>query len=504
MIRRIRLGILGVALVVPILTSTAGEPVFDFVELCARARKMAAQEYRSPQGEVPGWLKNLSYDQLRRIEFDGRTSLWGKEGLPFAVQYLHPGFLLDRTVRVNELEGTRARVVPFRRDYFNYRGVEAGPMPESMGFAGFRVMYPFRGHGQPPDEVGSFAGASYFRFLCAGAAYGLSARGLALDTGEPTAEEFPRFTEFWLERPAKGARALVILALLDSPSVAGAYRFTITPGASTGVEVKAVVYFRKQAKVVGVAPLTSMFWRGENSNSATDDFRPEVHDSDGLSMQTGGGEWLWRPLVNHRHLRVATFADENPRGFGLLQRDRSFESYQDLEAMYHARPSTWVETLGKWGKGGVRLVEIPTSTEFDDNIVAMWVPASSPRPGESLEFEYRLHWFLEGRGPPAGVVRATRTGKTAYYEPGLHRFVVDFDGPGLQALGAGTELTPIVTGGDGARLNHTSIQKNRINGSWRVAFTIRPDGAGLPVELRCFVRGASGALTETWSYLWQP
>ena len=493
-----------VMLAAPIWRATAAEPAFDFGALRERAKLLAAGDYHARQGEVPEWLRGISYDQLRRIEFNGGLSLWHQERLPFEVQYLHPGFLFDRTIRLHELQGSRAVPIPFRRDYFNYRDVAAGPMPESMGFAGIRLMFPWAGRGQSLSEIGSFAGASYFRFLCARAAYGLSARGLAIDTAEPTPEEFPRFTEFWLERPAAEANQVVVFALLESESAAGAYRFAIRPGSTTVVEVKAAIFFRKRVKVVGVAPLTSMFWRGENSNSGADDFRPEVHDSDGLSMLTGTGEWIWRPLVNHRQLRVATFADENPRGFGLLQRDRNFENYQDLEASYHTRPSVWVEPLGQWGKGGVRLVEIPTTTEFDDNVVAFWVPAKSPSPGEAFKFEYQLHWFMERRGPPAGVVRATRSGKSAYYEPGLHRFVVDFDGPQLQALGANAVLEPVVTVGTGARFNHASIQKNRINGTWRVAFTIKPDDPARPVELRCFVRGAAGAMTETWSYLWQP
>lgn len=488
-----------------VLGAGAGEASrFDFAGLRARAQELAGRAHQPTSGEVPDWLRQLSYDQLRRIEFDGRHSLWLADRLPFAVQFLHPGFLFDRVVRLHTLDDGVAHAVPFRREYFNYRDVAVGAIPPSLGFAGFRLMYPWGGRAEPMSEIGSFAGASYFRFLCAGAAYGLSARGLALDTAEPTPEEFPRFSEFWLERPAAGATQVAVLALLESERATGAFRFAVTPGKTTIVDVKAVIFLRQAVKVLGLAPLTSMFWRGENSHSNADDFRPEVHDSDGLALHTGAGEWIWRPLVNDRQLRVATFADENPRGFGLLQRDRNFEHYQDLEASYHTRPGVWVEPVGNWGRGGVRLVEIPTTTEFDDNIVACWVPEKTPRPGEALELQYRLHWSLASAGPRAATVRSTRSGKTAYYEPGLHRFVVDFEGGRLQALERTTVLEPVVSVGTGAQLNHASIQKNPINGTWRVAFTIRPDGTGRPVELRCFVRQADAALTETWSYLWTP
>ena len=483
---------------------SAADTKFDFETLRARAKTLAASPHAAPKGEVPEWLRKLSYDDLRQIEFDGRRSLWFREKLPFQVQFLHPGFLLDQSVHIAEVRGGTAEPIPFRRDYFNYRAVKAGAMPETMGFAGFRMMFPFGGAGQSHNEIGSFAGASYFRFLSTGAAYGLSARGLALNTADQGPEEFPRFTEFWLERPEANAKSLNLYALLESPSVTGAYRFTITPGADTVVHVKATLFARKNVNIFGVAPLTSMYWHGENSHSATRDFRPEVHDSDGLLLHTGAGEWIWRPLANPRGVRTSAFSDENPRAFGLLQRDRDFENYQDLEASYHSRPSAWVQPVGNWGRGAVRLVEIPTTTEFDDNIVAFWVPEKLPPPGEPIEVEYRLHWSLDQMGPPAGYVRTTRHGKTAYYEPGMERFVVDFAGRELASLAADAKLEHVVTVGEGAKLNHSSLQKNPLNGTWRVAFTVKPDGSNRPVELRSYVKRGGDALTETWSYLWQP
>ncbi len=502
--RVLRLVTLTAALAIAVNNGGAAEAPLDFAALRARVKTLAAAPHVARSGVVPAWLRQLTYDELRLIEFDGNASLWKREGLPFQVQFLHPGFLYDKTVLVSELRRTGIEPLPFRREYFNYRASRSGDLPAGMGFAGFRVMASLDGAGGGMKEAGSFLGASYFRFLCAGAGYGLSARGLALDTAEARPEEFPTFTEFWLERPEPGAASLHVLALLESESVAGAYRFTITPGADTVTQVKAAIFRRKNSTVFGLAPLTSMFWRGENSNTLLEDYRPEVHDSDGLLMHNGRGEWIWRPLDNPRHLRVATFSDENPRAFGLLQRDRNFEHYQDLEAAYHARPSAWIEPVGKWGRGGVRLVELPTKDEFNDNVVAFWSPEKLPPLGEAVEVEYRLHWFLNQIGPPAGFVRATRHGKSAYYEPGLQRFVVDFDGTQLQSLGAESGIEHVLTVGDTALLNHGALQKNTVNGTWRVAFTLKPDGSGRPVELRCFLRRSGQVLTETWSYLWQP
>jgi glucans biosynthesis protein len=286
--------------------------------------------------------------------------------------------------------------------------------------------------------------------------------------------------------------------------VSGAYRFVITPGAQTLTEVKSTLFFRKAVKTVGLAPLTSMFWHGENTNTLTNDFRPEVHDSDGLLVNNGSGEWLWRPLQNPTSVRTASFTDKSPRGFGLAQRDRNFENYQDLEAAYHLRPSAWVEPIGDWGSGSVRLVELSTPDETNDNIVAFWVPDQLPKIGEPLDLEYRLHWYVDQIQPPAGYVRSTRHGRTKTHESDLERFFIDFAGTDLVALQAEAPVESIVTVGAGAELVHSIVQKNPFNQSWRASFAIRPDGSGKPIELRCYLRKPETVLTETWSYLWQP
>jgi glucans biosynthesis protein len=247
-----------------------------------------------------------------------------------------------------------------------------------------------------------------------------------------------------------------------------------------------------------------MFWHGENSNDHYGDFRPEVHDSDGLMISHAGGEWLWRPLNNPKEIHSSAFADQNPRGFGLIQRDRHFTSYEDLEASYHLRPSAWVETIGQWGKGCIRLIELPTPDETNDNIVAFWQPEFLPPPGEPLVFEYRLHWFLDQVHPPSGYTVATRCGRSKTHEADLQRFILDFDSPYLHNQGDDPAIEAVISVGSGATLTHQTIQKNRFNKTWRVAFSIKPDGSGQPVELRCFLRKSPHVLTETWSYRWNP
>ncbi|MSU24951.1 MAG: glucans biosynthesis protein [Opitutus sp.] len=491
------LGLVGFA-----AAANAAEEIFDFETLRFRAKMLAARAYAPRPGTVPESLLKLTYDQYRLITLDEEQTRWRRENVPFQLQFFHPGFVHDRSVRLHELNGRAAVPIKFSPTMFKYGDLKVGAgLPESVGFAGFRVLGSLD---RPWDELASFLGASYFRSLCMKAVYGLSARGLALNPASPEGEEFPIFEEFWIARPAAGAKQFVIYALLDSPSVAGAYRFTIAPGADTVMQVKVVLYCRQNAKVLGLAPLTSMFWHGENSEASQGDFRPEVHDSDGLMMATGAGEWLWRPLSNPKRTRVAAFSDENPRGFGLLQRDRKFESYEDLEVHYQLRPSAWVEPVGNWGRGSVRLAELSAPDETNDNIVVFWVPDQVPAPGEPIEFEYKLHWFLDQIRPPAGFTRATRTGYSRTHEPELRRFVVDFDGPYLRQQGADPAIEPVVSVGAGAILAYKTVQKNPFNGTWRLAFGFKPDGSGRPVELRCFLKKTPHVLTETWSYLWNP
>ncbi len=474
---------------------------FDYEAVQARAQQLAAAPYQVRTSPVPDWLKRLSYDQYREIRFIPVQSWWNHEALPFKLQFFHPGFLFRRTVQIGEVVDGQAQLIPFSPKLFTYGRNSVGPLPEDMGYAGFRI-HNFLN--QPGDELGVFQGASYFRFLCRRSVYGLSARGLAVDTAEPGGEEFPSFEQFWVVKPTADASEIVVYGLLDSPRVAGAYRFAIRPGSDTVMDVRATVYCRSNPKVLGFAPLTSMFWHGTTSNFETDDVRPQVHDSDGLMLNTGTGEWLWRPLTNPATMRSMSFMDAQPRGFGLIQRDRRFDSYRDIEAAYHRRPSAWVETIGDWGRGCVRLVELHSPDETNDNIVAFWVPAELPPPGTPIELHYRLHWFLDQIRPPAGYVLESRHGRSRTFETDLERFVIDFDGSELRKAAADTPIKPVVWVGQGATLVNTIVQKDPYDDTWRVAFALRPDGSKGQVELRCHLVRGTDVVSETWSYLWEP
>jgi glucans biosynthesis protein len=372
------------------------------------------------------------------------------------------------------------------------------PPPVELAYSGFRVHHPLN---RPDhyDEFAVFQGASYFRAIGRGQSYGLSARGLALSTAEPTGEEFPIFRAFWIERPAAGAGAVVAHALLDSPSTAGAFRFVIRPGEQTEMEVDATLYPRVDLTHPGIAPLTSMFFFGSADRVGVDDFRPAVHDSGGLAIWNGRGERLWRPLGNPAKLQISQFLDDGPRGFGLLQRQRRFETFEDLEANYERRPSLWVEPVGNWGPGAVHLIEIPSNEEIHDNIVAYWRPAKPIPAGAEHRFGYRLFWCWQpAPEPDIAIVASTRIG--ASHTPRSRLFVVDFAGGRLKQRGADRLAKAVVEASQGHVL-HPVVQPNPSTGGQRVSFLLDPADAKV-AELRCFLTLDGERISEVWTWRW--
>ncbi|MCP3097554.1 glucan biosynthesis protein [Myxococcus sp. K15C18031901] len=479
--------------------ASAATAAFSGDSVVQKARALAARPYQEPRSTLPESYKTLNYDAYRDIRFRPEKSWWRQEGLPFQAQFFHPGFFFLHPVAMHEVVDGREHTVRFSPDYFTYGPlVKPGPLKQADGFAGMRLTHPIN-RKEHFDEVGVFQGASYFRSLGAGNLYGLSARGLAIDTAGPRPEEFPSFRELWLEKPAPGDTRVVVHALMDSQSVTGAYRFTITPGANTVFDVEVTLFARKPVEQLGVAPLTSMYLFGENDRGDYDDFRPEVHDSDGLFVWTKGGEQLWRPLQNPQHVNVSSFHVDGLRAFGLLQRDTAFTSYEDLEARYERRPSAWVEPVGDWGAGVVRLAELPTPDETNDNIVAFWMPDQPFGPGAPLRLAYRLHWG--SRSPFAtknAFVTATRV--AAGDTKGARRFILDFSPS--DAAGDGP-VEAVVTAASGQVLRPT-VARHEPSGGWRATFELLPTTPAAPTELRAFLKRGPETLTETWSYLWIP
>ncbi|MFN2375611.1 MAG: glucan biosynthesis protein [Candidatus Binatia bacterium] len=490
-----------VAAVSACILSVGSASAFNLDDVAAEAKALAAKPYQDPVVAVPKWLVELSYDQWRDIRFRSERALWRDRSLPFEVQFFHPGLYYDRIVALSEIDSTGVRPIAFSPGHFDYgKNDIASRVPQDLGFAGFRLQYPIKAPAYK-DEVIVFLGATYFRAIGKDQGFGLSARALAIDTASPSGEEFPWFREFWLVRPVKAASDIEVFGLLDSPSLSGAYRFVIYPGTQTVVDVEARLYRRREIAKLGIAPMTSMFLYGENSTRCFDNYRPEVHDSDGLLLHSDTGEWLWRPLENPETLQVRSYQMTNPRGFGVLQRDRDFVSYQDLETNQQKRPSAWITPKGQWGPGRVELVEIPTSKDIHDNINAYWVPENQPPLGEPITFSYKFTAYGDdATRPPAGRVTATR--REAGPRPGNHRFIIDFEGKQLEKIPADDVLRAVVNvaGGDEkGRIVSQYVIKNPSTGGWRLGFELEPADRE-PIELRAYLDKAGAALTETWSY----
>jgi glucans biosynthesis protein len=500
-----------------ILTTSALSQTWEreevgFEGIQSRARDLANKPYVAPNRDgLPAWMNDLTYDQYRDIRFNPNQALWAVDKLPFRAMFFHPGYLFREPVVLNEFTSTHQQQIRLAEAFFNYGPLvkKHGDLPSDGGFAGFRL-HAALNTPEVYDELCVFQGASYWRALGKNQRYGISSRGLAIDTGiEGQAEEFPNFREFWLKKPEEGDTQATFYALLDGPSYAGAYSFKVTPGNATVVDVKAVLFARREVKRLGIAPMSSMFWFGENSRRKFDDFRPEVHDSDGLSIRMATGERIWQPLSNDSgKLEFSVFEMEKCDGFGLLQRDRRFGAYEDGEAGYHQRPSLWVEPTSNWGPGRVVLMEIPCTNELTDNSVAMWEPADSPKPGDMIEFAYRQHWTMDDDPSQAdGHVVATRTGVHDWQKE-QRTIAVEFQGNALNQP-SDLQLTPVVQavgeGADKIKIQGVTIQ-SMPESRWRVAFQIAPSAEGGkladvgPVTLRCCIKRGDNFLTETWVY----
>ena len=480
---------------------------FDFNDVAKRARQLAQKPYKKPDSKLPAALQNLGAQKYREIRMKGDLVLWRAAKNAFEVELLHPGDVYTAPVKINEVTAKGVQSLPFAPELFDYG--ETGLDPRTLakagqGFSGLRIRY---SNGKNMDDLLQFQGASYMRGHLRGNARGQTgalARGLAIDTALNSGEKFPQFTEFWIERPSNSDRELSLYALLDSPDVTGAYRFVLRPGTESVVDVKVQLYPRKTPEKLGIAPLTSMYFYGENQQRPTDDYRPEVHNSDGLAIHGGDGEWLWRPLSNPKRLLVTSFAQNNPAGFGLVQRDRQFSNYEDLYMLYDNKPSVWVEPKGKWGEGRIEVVQIPSPNEWNDNIVAYWVPDGLPKDREAAIWEYRLSWYRDGRRPPHAWATQTRWGQAHRKAEGVVGLMVDFEGPALKPHDASNPLEAVASCDGNGKIIASRTYYNEATGGWRLELQVHRNDATKPVEMRAFLRKDNTTLSETWSYILPP
>ncbi|HTN34115.1 MAG TPA: glucan biosynthesis protein G [Marinobacter sp.] len=489
-------------LTVWLLTIPGVSQAFEFEDVIRKAQKLAEAGYVAPE-PVPQFLRDLTYSQHEAIRFRTDSSLWHESGSRFQVSMIPPGNFYSHAVGLNVVDQEGVHNVPFQKDEFVYPNEDLQTrVPADLGFAGFELTYPLE-NPDARDQFLVFGGASYFRGTGAGQQFGLSARGVAINTGLPSGEEFPSFTEFWLVRPSPKASSMVVYALLDGPSLTGAYQFIITPGEKTRIEAKATLFFRNNVQQPGLAPLTSMFYYGENSLKPLGEWRPEVHDSDGLLIHDGAtGEWLWRPLENPKKLRLSYHQVQNLQGFGLMQRDQSFQSYEDNKLRYERRPSTWVEADQSWGSGNVVLVEIPTGSEDNDNIVAFWTPDKTVKKGDSIKLNYTLVFGQPDiASEPTGHVAQTFVGRNdrSSSNKDAYRFVVDFEGDKLSALKPNAAVVSSVSSGETGEVLEHFVQYVEATKAWRLSFLARPE-ANKALSLRGFLSLDGKPLTETWTY----
>jgi len=475
------------------------QQAFTFGSVETMAAKLAAEPYREP-ASVQGDMRQLSYDHYRALRAKPDTALWRDSKSLFHVEFFPAGFIYEKPVEISVVEDNKATPVAISPDQFDFSDTGLKELPKQVALAGFRVTYPINNPGKF-DEIIAFLGASYFRAIGRGQVYGASARGLAIDTAIGRPEQFPTFRAFWLVKPADGASDLTVWALLDSPDATGAFSFVIHPGGRTTVDTHAVLYMRNDVQLLGIAPLTSMYFAGKAS-PPRDDYRPEIHDSDGLYMSTGAGERIWRPLSNPAALAISSFSDSNPKGFGLLQRERDFAQYQDSAANLQARPGLWIEPKDSWGDGEVRLVEIPSQSETNDNIVAFWVSRWPAHKGERKEYNYLLSALDdEAALSPLARVTATRAGAVPN-APKQRRIAVEFAGSELDGLAPEQPVEAAVSLSSG-KVMRTYVEPLPSRKSWRLFIEFEPDGKN-PVDMRASLGLRGQTLTETWSFVWRP
>ena len=495
-----------------------------FPEVIQKAVRRAGRSFKEAEFLAPEYARAIPEAQWRGVQFKPEHAVWRHKNLPFEIEMYLPGFLFAHAVTINIVDASGTTAVPFSADMFSFGSKTLADKVAQTppGFSGFRVLFPLQ-TAYSRDIVASFLGASNFRAVGKQARFGVNARALAMNTALADGEEFPFFREFWLVTPQSGDTSLVVCALLETPTLTGAYRFTITPGTSTVMDVETRLFLRKSAawpQKIGMAPLTSMFLYDESGNGNPNDYRPEVHSSDGLLYSNAENAWFWSPLANPARLSVNTFVMDNPRGFGLMQRDDNFDHYQDIEARFDQRASVWVEPQGEWGPGRIELIEIPSSEEIHNNIIAFWVPdalavTENGEEAKALSFAYKLYWMTPGVTPHAlGRVTATRLVRNPRND--TVRFIIDFESETLKALPADTGLTSLVEAPENAPVTDKQLTKNPATGGWRLSFTARVPRSDGVVQSIISVREGSprlrfrallkkgenlpDPLTEEWTY----
>lgn len=481
-------------------TAVAQADGFGFAQVEARARSLAHAPYDATPPALPAFLKDLDPAQYAQIQ--DIHPYWSDGDSPFQVQFYVPGSYFPRPEKISVVDQGAVAAIPFQLQDFSFGTLHPQDLPRDLGYAGFRLLYPLN---TPPNynEFISFLGATYFRAVGKDAVYGTSARGIGIDTAQPSGEIFPYYRHIWLVKPAPGATDMTVYALMDSSVVTGAYRFIIHPGTDCVVDVQATIYLRKPVQVLELAPLTSMFWHGHGRGVRAGDWHPAQHDSSELVLANGNGEWISRPLDNPLQIQTTSYEMQQPQGFGLIQQPRDFAAYQGIETQYQRRPSVWVSPVGDWGKGQVRLVELPTNNPDMDNIDVFWVPATQPQPGTAYHYAYQVRFFNQQNGLiPLAHPTATYLGYDEK-DPKWQHVVVDFSGGALTRLPGTMTLQAHFSAADGAQVRDQHLEYSQDGHFWRLLAEVQT-APNVPSNLRAFLTLNDQVMTDTWTFLLQP
>ena len=479
------------------------QPAFDPASVIEAARALSKKPYKAPAADLPEAFSALNFEQYAAIRHQPGAAVWASENAGYAIEPLHRGFVFTSPVSLHVVENGAARRLAYNPADFTFGQLKAPTDGKDLGFSGFRVLR--LQEGKPPVEVAIFQGASFFRSLASGQSYGVTARGLSIRTADPKGEEFPLFRAVWIEKPALASDALVIHAVLDSESISGAYRFTLRADEATIIDTECTLFPRVNLDHVGIAAMSATHVAGTLDRRRSDDVRPGIYDVAGLAMLNGKDEWLWRPVSNRETLQLSAFVDENPRGFGFLQRDREFGRFLDDDNHWERRPSLWIEPIGDWGQGNVTLVEIPSESEVNQNIIAYWRPRAVMNAGAEVMFAWRQLWCWT---PPERPTGATVTLSRGGRPPGApantrrRRFMVDFNGDIIADQQKIAEISPQIVASPGA-VSAVRTFVNRDRKTYRVAFDVDPGNEALS-ELRLQLEVQGKPVSESWMYRWTP
>ena len=478
-------------------------PAFDSASVVEAARALSKKPYKGPAADLPEPFASLTQEQYAGIRNQPGSAIWASESTGYAIEPLHRGFVFTTPVSIDVIEEGVQRRLAYNPADFSFGQIKPPAEGKDLGFSGFRVLR--LREGQPPVEVAIFQGASFFRAMASGQNYGVAARGLSIRTADPKGEEFPLFRAIWIEKPNLASDALVIHALLDSESVSGAYRFTLRAAEATIIDTECTLFPRVNLDHVGVAAMTATHVSGTLDRRRSDDVRPGIYDVAGLAMLNGKSEWLWRPVSNRETLQLSAFVDENPHGFGFLQRDREFGRFLDDDNRWERRPSLWIEPIGDWGQGYVTLVEIPSESEVNQNIIAYWRPRAVMAAGSEVMFAWRQLWcWTPPDRPSSATVTLSRGGRPAGAPANTRKrhFMVDFNSDMFADPQRSAEISPQIAASPGSVSSvRTFINPDRK--TYRVTFDVDPGNEGLS-ELRLQLEAQGKPVSESWMYRWTP